>query len=62
MRKAIVQFLWEIIIIWSRSYVMNIDEVRILIANADIDKSGDLNIDEYWWIYMIFNNNEVFFC
>ena len=37
---------------------MNIDEVRVLIASADIDRSGDLNLDEF--MNMIFNDNEAF--
>lgn len=35
---------------------MNLDEVRVLVASADEDRSGDLNLDEF--MNMIFNDNE----
>ncbi|CAD8080654.1 unnamed protein product [Paramecium primaurelia] len=35
---------------------MNLDEVRVLVASADEDYSGDLNLDEF--MNLIFNDNE----
>lgn len=35
---------------------MNLDEARVLVASADEDLSGDLNLDEF--MNLIFNDNE----
>ncbi|KAL4473602.1 hypothetical protein ABPG74_022466 [Tetrahymena malaccensis] len=36
---------------------INFDEARVLIASADIDKSGDLSLNEF--MDLIFNNNDI---
>lgn len=38
--------------------IVNYDEARVLIASSDIDKSGDLSLNEF--MDLIFNSNDVF--
>lgn len=36
---------------------INLDEARVLVASADIDKSGDLSLNEF--MDLIFNSTDV---
>ena len=36
---------------------INFDEARVLVASADIDKSGDLSLNEF--MDLIFNSNDI---
>jgi hypothetical protein len=37
---------------------INFDEARVLLASSDVDKSGDLNLNEF--MDLIFNTNDNF--